>query len=150
MIHINWSNKTFNELNVYELYDILQLRSEVFVLEQNCPYLDPDGKDEPSYHLCGYVNGKLVAYARLIPPGIAFKEASIGRVLTSSEFRRFGAGKELMQKAIVLTLEIFNVTEISIGAQLYLQKFYKELGFEQSGPEYLEDNIPHIEMIFRK
>ena len=148
MISLNWTYKAFDELTPTELYAILQLRSEVFVVEQNCVYLDTDNKDKDSFHLCGWDNDKLVAYARILPPGLAFKEASIGRVVSSPLYRKTGAGRALMHVAIEKTLAQFAVNEIRIGAQLYLLNFYSSLGFRPSGTEYLEDGIPHIEMIF--
>jgi ElaA protein len=150
MSELKWVYKPFNELSVSELYDILKLRSEVFVVEQNCVYLDMDDKDQSSYHFCGWLENKLVAYVRVLPPGIAFKEASIGRVSTSPSYRKNGTGRILMQKAIDLTLKQFEGAGIQIGAQLYLDKFYSSLGFHQIGEGYMEDGIPHIHMLFFK
>lgn len=144
---MNWVYKSFNELSPQELYAILKLRSEVFVVEQNCVYLDTDNKDQLSFHLSGWIGNELVAYARILPPGLAFQEASIGRVVTNPQYRKTGAGRELMQQAIEKTLKQFDVSAIKIGAQLYLLNFYTSLGFQISGPEYMEDGIPHIEMI---
>ncbi len=144
-----WICKKFDELTVVELYEIMKLRSEVFVVEQNCVYLDADDKDLQAYHLFTYIEKKMAAYARLLAPTISYKEASIGRVLTSPSYRKNGLGVLLMQKAINKTFEIYNTTEIKIGAQLYLQKFYEGLGFIQTSNEYDEDGIPHIEMILR-
>lgn len=144
---INWTYKHFNELTTAELYDILWLRSRVFVVEQDCVYLDNDYKDQDSYHLMGMIDGKLAAYVRILPPGLAFDEASIGRVITNPDFRGQGHGIELMKNAIEKTLQQFQVKSIRIGAQCYLNQFYKNLGFENSGEEYLEDGIPHIEMV---
>ncbi|MBS1742944.1 MAG: GNAT family N-acetyltransferase [Bacteroidetes bacterium] len=150
MENVQWTYKSFNELSLTELYSILQLRSEVFVVEQHCPYLDADDKDQPSFHLCGWLNNKLVAYARILPPGIAFHEASIGRVSTALSFRRHGAGKMLMQRAIEHTIQQFPGAGIQIGAQSYLLRFYSELGFNSTHDEYLEDGIPHTHMIYGK
>lgn len=151
MNEISWIYKSFMELTVAELYDILKLRSEIFVVEQNCVYLDADDKDQNSWHLCGRLNnGSLVAYARILPPGLAFAEASIGRVSTASSYRKNGAGRVLMEKAIDVTLKQFKNAGIQIGAQSYLHKFYSSLGFQQSGNEYIEDGIPHIHMILSK
>jgi ElaA protein len=147
MKSINWSYKYFTELTTNELYDILWLRSRVFVVEQNCVYLDVDYKDQKSYHLMGTIDGKLVAYVRILPPGLSFEEASIGRVLTNPDCRGNGYGIELMKLAIDKTLEQYNVKAIRIGAQCYLNKFYQDLGFVNSGEEFLEDGIPHIEML---
>lgn len=150
MSDIKWTYKFFDELSTNELYAIMKIRSTVFVVEQNCPYLDADDKDQPACHLCGWKDDTLVAYARLLPPGLAFEEASIGRVLTHPTYRKNGAGRELMQKAIERTLAQYKVNKIRIGAQLYLQQFYTSLGFVQASPQYLEDDIPHIEMLLTK
>lgn len=148
---INWVYKPFASLTVMELYAILKLRSEVFVVEQNCVYLDMDGKDDKSSHLCGWYNNTLIAYARILPPGVSYnQESSIGRVSTAFAFRKYGAGRLLMEKAIHLCLEAFPDSDLKIGAQLYLHRFYTSLGFIQSGPEYMEDGIPHIEMKYAK
>lgn len=145
-----WVFKKFEALSSAELYAIMQLRNEVFVVEQTCVYQDADGKDPQCWHLAGWDGTNLVAYTRIIPPGIAFKEASIGRVVTSPLYRRIGAGRELMEVSISKTFQQFNSTEIRIGAQLYLTRFYQSLGFRQTSAEYLEDGIPHIEMILNK
>ena len=147
MSAINWNFKKFEELAPSELYAIMQLRNEVFVVEQNCVYQDADNKDLLSYHLMGWNQQKLVAYTRILAPGIAFEEASIGRVVTSPSVRRTGIGFELMNRSISKTTELFGNFPIRIGAQLYLQKFYTSLGFEKDSDTYLEDNIPHIEMV---
>lgn len=146
-MEINWVLKKFDELTPYELYHILQLRNEVFVVEQNCVYQDADDKDQFCYHLSGMENNKLVAYTRLAPPDTIYLEASIGRVVTSPVFRRKGAGKLLMEQSIKSVYELFGYVCIKIGAQLYLKKFYNDLGFEQISDVYLEDGIEHIYMI---
>lgn len=143
---VNWKIKKFNELTVDELYAILQLRSEVFVVEQNCVYHDPDGKDQYAWHLMGMENGKLIAYTRLFPAGITYDDPSIGRVVTSSSKRRGGLGKELMQHSIQYCEKLFGKTSITLGAQLYLKEFYESFGFIVSGEEYIEDGIPHVTM----
>ncbi|MEP6512298.1 MAG: GNAT family N-acetyltransferase [Parafilimonas sp.] len=131
-----------------ELYKILQLRNEVFVVEQNCVYLDADNKDQSCYHLAGSDGDLLVAYTRLMPAGIAYKkEASIGRVVTSAAYRNTGIGRILMQKSIEQCRLLFNDARIKIGAQLYLQSFYESFGFKQLSDIYLEDGIEHIEML---
>jgi ElaA protein len=145
---INWTYKHFNELSTTELYQILTVRNIVFVVEQNCVYLDTDDKDNKSWHLCGWDNGTLVAYARILPQGISYKEASIGRVVTHPDFRKKGYGKLLMKEAIEKTLMQFNTSAIKISAQLYLLDFYTSLGFKTCSEQYLEDDIPHIEMIW--
>lgn len=143
---INWIYKKFNELLPEELYAILQLRNEVFVVEQNCIFQDADDKDQPSMHLMGWREKKLVAYTRIVPPGLSYKEPSIGRVVTSPQERGKGTGHELMQVSIKKLHELYGLTDIKIGAQLYLKKFYESLGFIQSGDVYPEDGIDHIEM----
>lgn len=149
-MNLYWTYKPFAELSAAELYSILQLRNEVFVVEQNCVYQDADGKDEKCFHLMGWFENTLVAYVRIIPQGISYTEASIGRVVTAPAYRKFGLGKELMQLAIEKTFAQFATDKIKIGAQLYLQKFYQALGFVQCSTEYLEDGIPHIEMLLEK
>lgn len=144
-----WTLKKYEELTIDELYTILQLRSLVFVVEQNCAYLDMDDKDQGSLHLMGWEGQRLIAYTRLLPPGLAFEEASIGRVVTSPSIRRSGIGRILMQKSIEHCHDLFGDGPIQIGAQRYLETFYQSLGFEISGSPYLEDGIPHIHMILR-
>ena len=144
------SSNCFKELNVDELYTILKLRNEVFVVEQNCVYQDADSKDSISFHLSGWDEGNLVAYCRILPPGVSYKEPSIGRVVSSPQYRNKGFGKELMNEAIIHTVKQFNCNTIRISAQLYLQKFYEQLSFVQVSDSYLEDNIPHIEMLFSR
>ena len=139
----------FHELTLDELYALLRLRAEVFVVEQNCVYQDLDGKDRLAYHLLGFdKDNELVAYTRLLPKGISYPDhPSIGRVITSMKVRRTGAGKVLMEKSIEEMYRLFGVCDIKIGAQCYLDKFYRGLGFLPVGDEYLEDGIPHISMI---
>jgi ElaA protein len=145
---IIWKIKSFDELSTTELYNILKLRMEVFVVEQNCPYQDADGKDLKSYHLMGLdESSELIAYSRIVPAGISFAEVSIGRVVSSPKLRGSGAGKALMQKSIEEIYQKYGAVPIHIGAQLYLKKFYESFGFVQISEEYLEDNIPHMEMI---
>lgn len=146
-MELTWVYKKFEELTATELYAMLQLRSEVFVVEQNCVYLDIDNKDKKSSHLMAWHGDDLAAYTRLVPPGVSFAEASIGRVVTSPRYRGTGIGITLMQKSIELCLQTYAVMQIRIGAQLYLQKFYTGLGFEQCSEPYDEDGIPHIEML---
>jgi len=144
---INWLCKKFDDLTSHELYSILQLRNEVFVVEQNCVFQDADDKDQSSFHLMGWLNNKLVAYTRLVPPKIAYEEASIGRVVTLASLRKTGIGRELMERSIEKIKELFGNHSIKLGAQLYLKNFYESLGFIQSSDIYLEDGIEHIEMI---
>ncbi|MEO8109585.1 MAG: GNAT family N-acetyltransferase [Ginsengibacter sp.] len=144
---IHWKCKKFNELTVEELYKILQLRNEVFVVEQNCVYQDCDGKDAVSYHLCGWNDGNLKAYTRLLPPGISYPNAaSIGRVVTSPSTRGRQLGKQLMTKSLEHLYRLFGHVPVTIGAQLYLKKFYESFSFVQNGATYLEDGIPHTTM----
>jgi ElaA protein len=146
-----WIVKKFNDLTPTELYAILQLRNEVFVVEQNCVYQDADNKDLKAYHVMGFIENDLAAYTRLLPQGVSYAdEASIGRVVTSPKYRKLGLGRTLMQQSIELTYTLFNTTSIKIGAQLYLKSFYQSLDFKQCSDIYLEDNIPHIEMILKK
>jgi len=147
---IEWKYKKFDELTNIELYEILKLRNTVFVVEQNCVYLDTDDKDLQSCHLLGYEQNQLIAYLRILPPGISYNEASIGRVVTHPNFRKSGYGIELIKIAIVKTLEQFDTDSIKISAQCYLLNFYSNLGFVAVGEAYLEDDIPHIEMIYKK
>jgi ElaA protein len=139
--------KPFNDLTVTDLYELLRLRSEIFVVEQNCVFLDMDNKDQLCHHLLLYIDEKLVAYARIVPPGLSYHEASIGRVITSPVARGTGAGKVLMELAIVECKKIFTDQAIRIGAQLYALKFYERFGFKADGEVYDEDGIDHIEMI---
>ncbi len=144
---MNFIIKSFSELNINELYAILQLRSEVFVVEQDCVYQDLDFKDQKGLHVFGLKNDKIIAYTRIFKPGDYFKEASIGRVVVKDTERKYGYGYELMKVSIKAVQSEFNTIIVTISAQVYLTKFYKSLGFEKVGEEYLEDGIPHIEMI---
>jgi ElaA protein len=139
--------KSFSELDVNELYDLLRLRSEVFVVEQNCAFLDQDNKDQQCFHVLLYANEKLAAYSRLVPAGLAYPEISIGRVNTSPEFRGTGLGKKLMEISIQGCADLFGPADIRIGAQTYALPFYQALGFVAEGEVYDEDGIEHIEMI---
>lgn len=144
---MNWLWKKFADLTVEELYQVIQLRERVFVVEQNCVYLDCDGSDKDAWHLLGYQNQNLVAYLRVFPPNFKFKEASFGRVVTAPEVRKSGCGKELTHLAIKNLKNTFGETPIRISAQAYLEKFYGGFGFRSTGKEYLEDGIPHVEML---
>ena len=143
---INWQIKNFDSLTQHELYAILRLRSEVFVVEQNCVFLDMDNKDQVSWHLMGWNGQKLVAYTRLVPAGVSYTEPSIGRVVTSPAERGTGLGKVLMEKSIAEASRVFGKTPLRIGAQFHLKKFYESLGFTQSSDIYDEDGIDHIQM----
>ena len=141
------SFKTFSELTTKELYQILQLRSEVFVVEQNCVYQDIDGKDEKAIHIIGVVQNKIVAYTRCFKPDEYFKEASIGRVVVKKNERKLKRGNQIMIHSIKTIEKLFQTKTIIISAQSHLISFYNNLGFYSVGNEYLEDGIPHIEMI---
>ena len=142
--------KPFNELSILELYNLLQLRSEVFVVEQDCVYQDIDGKDQNALHVIGYKNDRIVAYTRLFKPGDYFKASSIGRVVVAKNQRQFKYGYDIMEASIKAIKTHFNVTEIKIYAQCYLKNFYNNLEFFEIGEEYLEDGIPHIAMLYKK
>jgi|688.fasta_scaffold11332_6 ElaA protein len=137
---------SFAELRPVDLYGILALRQNVFVLEQTCFYADLDGIDLACHHLFRKINGKIISTARLVPPGIVYAEASIGRVCTAIEERKTGEGKMLMQTAIEQTEKLFGKGGIKIGAQLYLEKFYNNFGFIRESEPYDEDGILHIKM----
>jgi ElaA protein len=141
-----YSIKSFDDLEKLELYQILQLRSEVFVLEQDCKFQDIDNKDLNSYHLMCFVDVVLAGYARILPAGLSYSEISIGRVVTSPSFRGLGMGKEIMEKSISACENLFKDSTIRIGAQVYLSKFYNTLGFKEKGEPYDEDGILHVEM----
>lgn len=142
-----WKIKKFEELSPHELYAILQLRNEVFVVEQNCVYQDADNKDPGCRHMMGWEDDWLAAYTRILPPGPGSPIPSIGRVVVSPRIRKTGTGKLLMEKSIQAIENLFGKTPILIGAQLYLKDFYESIGFQQSSEVYTEDGIPHIEMI---
>lgn len=145
---ISWQIKKFEKLSNRELYMIIQLRLEVFSVEQNCPYQDADEKDFKAFHLMGWnEEHQLVAYARVLPAGISYKEVSFGRVVTSGKARGKGIGRELMEETMKYIEKSFGKTLVRISAQCYLQKFYEDFGFKTTGEEYIEDNIPHIEMV---
>ena len=144
---MNFEVKQFEELSTAELYAILKLRSEVFVVEQDCVYLDLDDFDQKSIHIFGKHNDNIAAYTRILPPGLYYKEAAIGRVVTSKDIRMDGHGKEIM----TFSMQWINTqyqANIRIMAQCYLTKFYEDLDFKIDGPEFLEDGIPHVEMLF--
>ncbi len=138
-----WHSRYFSELSNLDLYKILALRQRVFVVEQNCPYLDADGADLASRHLWAEGDGAIVAYARIVDAGVKFAEVSIGRVITSPETRGTGLGRELMQRAIAEC----GAVPIRIGAQAHLEKFYADLGFVRVSDPYDDDGIPHLEML---
>lgn len=142
--------KTFQELTVNELYDLLKLRAEIFVVEQDCVYNDLDDYDKEAVHIFYVENGKIVATARLLQPGTRFADFSIGRVVVSIDKRGTGLGKALMNAAIGYCTREWKAEKIKISAQQYLQRFYEELGFVVTTGMYLEDGIPHVGMVYKK
>lgn len=139
--------KSFEEFTNHELYEMLRLRSEVFVVEQNCPYLDLDNKDQKSYHLLYYVNNELAGCTRLLPAGLSYVEIAIGRVVIAPKSRGLGLGKKIMEASISGCQEKFGEGPIRISAQYHLSHFYQSVGFVEQGEVYDEDGIPHIEML---
>ena len=139
--------KKFNDLSNFELYEILQLRSEVFVVEQDCVYQDIDGNDQKALHIIGTIENKIIAYTRCFRPGDYFREASIGRVVVKESQRKFKRGNQIMNNSIKAIKDHYKTNTIKISAQCYLNKFYTNLQFKPIGEEYLEDGIPHIKMI---
>jgi len=146
-MQVKWIIKAFNELDLHELYALLQLRARVFAVEQNCVYQDLDDKDQKAIHLMGYAEGQMVAYSRLLPKGISYDDVSIGRVVTDTSFRRYGIGKELMLVSLDACQSYFGPGPIRISAQLYLKAFYEGFAFLAVTEPYIEDNILHIEML---
>lgn len=144
---MNFTVKTFQELTTSELYELLQLRSEVFVVEQDCVYQDIDGKDQKALHVIGVKEGKIIAYTRLFNSGEYFDTPSIGRVVVKETERKYGYGHDLIKASIKAIVDNYKTTTITISAQTYLQKFYDSHGFKQVGEGYLEDGIPHIRMV---
>ena len=138
--------KRFDELSVGELYEIMQARAEVFIVEQNCVYQDLDGIDKEAYHVCLKEDGKLVAYLRVIDKGKRLDEVSVGRVISLK--RRAGLGTKLMKIGLEVAKEKFGATKVKVGAQLYAKPFYEGCGFRQISGEYLEDGLPHIYMLY--
>ncbi|MBK7099086.1 MAG: GNAT family N-acetyltransferase [Sphingobacteriales bacterium] len=144
---LNWTCKHFKDLSPEDLYAVLQLRAEVFVVEQNCIFQDLDNKDKLCFHLMGWKDDVLIAYSRLVPQGVSYDKASIGRVIVKQNHRDSGLGRELMKRSISLCNDFFGVISLKIGAQLYLKDFYMSLDFEKNSDIYYEDGIEHIEMI---
>ena len=143
-----WTLKTFDELTIDELHDIVQLRIRVFVVEQNCPYAELDGKDRKAYHYFGANDqGRIIAYTRIFGPGDYYEQPAIGRVVVDSEHRGDGTGSALMTGTIEKMKQLFGDSEIKIGAQKYLIEFYEKLGFRNTQEEYIEDGIPHVYMV---
>ncbi|MGC4017809.1 MAG: GNAT family N-acetyltransferase [Muricomes sp.] len=147
---MNWNIKEFDELTINELYEILKVRAEVFITEQNCVYQDLDSKDKKSYHLFLEDNEKIIAYLRILPRGVSYPEAAIGRVLTQAAHRKKGISREMLKRAIDFIVDTLKEDKIRISAQRYLLEFYKSLGFQPTSDVYLEDGIEHIEMLYQK
>lgn len=146
---MGWNLKRFNELTNQELYEILKERTSVFVVEQNCPYPEVDGKDPQSYHLFKEENGEIISYLRVLPAGVSYKEASIGRVLVKKEYRGQGLAEELLRRGLDFIHDELKDDTIKIQAQDYLRKFYGSFGFKAITDTYLEDNIPHVDMLLQ-
>ncbi len=144
---LNVQVKTFENLTKLELYHILELRSDVFVVEQDCVYRDIDGKDFEALHVLGFKDDKLIAYARIFKPGLYYEESSIGRVVVTKPERRFKYGHVIMEKSIAAIAEHYNTSSIKIMAQTYLRNFYSSFGFIEIGDEFLDDGILHVMMI---
>jgi len=145
-----WNLRKYKDLTLDEFHNILKLRINVFVVEQDCTYPELDGKDKQAYHFFAFAEEdpeQILAYTRIFKPGDYYKEAAIGRVVVHPDFRKDGLGYQLMVKSIDQTEKLFYTNNIKIGAQTYLQKFYKSLGFKKVGKDYIEDGIPHIYMI---
>lgn len=147
---MNIQIKKFNDLDLSELYKILNLRNEVFVVEQNCPYLDTDGKDQVAHHVMIWDDEVLAAYARIFAPGIKYTESSIGRVVVNLAHRELKLGHLLMEHAVKGVKDLYKTGNITISAQAHLQRFYSKHGFETVSNEYMEDDIPHVEMTRKK
>ncbi|HFI0702047.1 TPA: GNAT family N-acetyltransferase [Streptococcus suis] len=147
---MQWEIKAFDQLSLQELYGILTLRVDVFVVEQACPYPEVDGKDPNCLHLLGTDEGELVAYLRILPAGLSYDEVSIGRVVIKSSHRGKGLGRPMMEQAIHFITNEWKERQIKIGAQAHLEKFYSSLGFEAVSEVYLEDDIPHLDMLYAK
>ncbi|MCF6348860.1 MAG: GNAT family N-acetyltransferase [Flavobacteriaceae bacterium] len=145
---MTWLVKKFNEISLNELYDILQLRINVFIVEQNCPYPELDNKDKKAFHLFSKdKNANIIAYTRIFKPGDYYKEVAFGRVVVHKDFRNQKLGYKLIEQTINKIEQLFGNTPIKIGAQTYLKEFYESFDFQQVGKEYIEDGIPHIYMI---
>lgn len=148
-VNMNIKLKKFNELTVDELYKILRLRSEVFVVEQNCVYQDCDNKDYEAYHMFLEKDGEIIGYLRILRRGVSYDEVSIGRVLIKENYRNKGISRNMMLEAIKFVKEELKEDTIRISAQVYVKNFYEGVGFKTVSEEYLEDDIPHIEMIYK-
>lgn len=147
---IQWHALPFSELSLQDWHDLLRLRIDVFVVEQNCPYPELDGKDPDCVHVFGKSEGRVVAVTRIVPPGLSYPEVAIGRVAVSEEYRKYGIGRALMLQSLREVQNRFGKVPVRISAQTYLRDFYGSLGFEETGKSYLEDGIPHIEMFLAR
>lgn len=147
---MSWMLKKYNDLTIDELYNILKERVAVFVLEQKCLYPEIDGKDKTAYHLFKEKNGEIIAYLRILPKGSVFNEVALGRVLVHKDHRGDGIARDLLDKAIHFVYDELNENRIRIQAQEYLLKFYASFGFTAISDTYLEDGIPHVDMILKK
>ena len=144
---INWLLLTFDQLSTRQLYSLLELRCDIFIVEQNCAYPDIDGKDQKAHHLLGYNRENiLVAYLRILAPGVSFKETCIGRVVVKTAYRKGGIGSQLMSTGIEHCRRLYPDTGIRISAQAHLDDFYKSMGFEKVSDVYIEDGVPHVQM----
>ena len=147
-MHLDWQVKYYPELTTNEFHDIIALRLKAFVVEQNCSYLDLDGKDKKCYHIiCRDGFGKVISTARILPPGLSYSEVSIGRVVIDEASRGKGIGHELMVKCMAFAMDEFGKVPVRISAQKHLEQYYNKHGFTSTGKEYLEDDIPHVEML---
>lgn len=148
-MHLEWQVKYYPELSTNEFHDIIALRLKAFVVEQNCSYLDLDGKDKKSYHvICRDGYGNVVATARILPPGLSYPEVAIGRVVIDEAIRGQGIGHDLMKHSMDYAAAEFGKVPIRISAQKHLESYYNKHGFISTGKEYLEDDIPHVEMLY--
>ncbi|PPA70608.1 GNAT family N-acetyltransferase [Jeotgalibacillus proteolyticus] len=146
---MEWTLQTFEELSATELYEILMARNSIFVVEQQCAYQEIDGYDPKSFHLTLREGDKLVAYARLLPGGVKYDLPSIGRIIVAPEYRGSGAGRRLVARSVNIMVKDWGVEQIKLQAQVYLRHFYESFGFEPTSEEYLDDGIPHVDMLMR-
>jgi ElaA protein len=148
-MHLNWQIKPYSELTLNEFHDLVELRIKIFVVEQNCPYQELDGKDKKAYHvICRDGFGKVVATARILHPGVSYPEVAIGRVVCDESIRGSGAGHELMRQCLAYIFEEFGNVAVILSAQKHLEGYYGKHNFKSTGKEYLEDGIPHVEMLY--
>jgi ElaA protein len=143
-----WSTSSFGQLSKREMYDLLRLRQDIFVVEQQCAYPELDGLDEGAFHMRCFEDGKLLAYQRLLPPGLSYPESSIGRILVTPEGRGRQLGRELVERGIIYNRNHWPDSNMRIGAQAHLRDFYASLGFTVDGEEYVEDGISHVQMVY--